>query len=536
MDVLDSWVVACLVPLAVAAVLSGLDDLIPDLTMAVAGLRRRVPAVRPPEGPERRIALFVPLWQEHNVIESMLRHNLAEIRYTNYEVFVGAYPNDPLTLEVVRGIESSLDKVHLAIVPHDGPTSKADCLNWIYQAMLAQEEACGAGFEVIVTHDAEDLIHPDSLRWINHYMQEYDMVQVPVLPLPTPGRRLTHGVYCDEFAEFQTKDVPSRTLLGGFLPSNGVGTGYKRVALEALAAAHSNQVFDPTCLTEDYDCGIRLYRLGFRQFFVPVRFLDGLPMATREYFPQRFRQAVRQRTRWVTGIALQGWERHGWRGNPASLYWFWRDRKGLLGNPLSLLGNLISIYCLASWTAAAATGRAWTLPAAGIDDTARWWLGAALVSQGWRMAVRCACAARIYGWQHAMGAPARLVWANWLNAIATVSAIGRYTRARLARRAHVWLKTEHIFPLLEPAAQPPVLPLAHVDVRGVRREAARALPLHVVERWRVLPFEIREGKMLLAATQPPPPTALREISRFTRLEIRLQLVSPQNFERLMALI
>ena len=60
------------------------------------------------------------------------------------------------------------------------------------------------GFEVIVTHDAEDLIHPDSLRWINHYMQEYDMVQVPVLPLPTPGRRLTHGVYCDEFAEFTT--------------------------------------------------------------------------------------------------------------------------------------------------------------------------------------------------------------------------------------------------------------------------------------------------------------------------------------------
>jgi len=342
-DVIDAWVVACLVPLAVAAVVSGLDDLVLDVSMAWNWLRRRQPAPQSSACPEKRMALFVPLWQEYSVISQMLQHNLAAIRYHNYDVFVGAYPNDHLTLDAVGEIEARIPNIHLAIVPHDGPTSKADCLNWIYQAMLAHEEACGGRFEVVVTHDAEDVIHPESLRWINHYTQDHDMVQVPVLPLPTPGYRLTHGVYCDEFAEFQTKDVPARKRLGGFLPSNGVGCGYSRRALEALAVAASNQVFDPACLTEDYDCGIRLHRLGFRQFFVPIRFLERQPVATREYFPQRFRQAVRQRTRWVTGIALQGWERHGWRGGFASVYWFWRDRKGLLGNPLSLLGNLISL-------------------------------------------------------------------------------------------------------------------------------------------------------------------------------------------------
>ena len=31
-------------------------------------------------------------------------------------------------------------------------------------------------------------------------------------------------------------------------------------------------------------------------------------------FRGSFRAAVRQRSRWVTGIALQGWQHHGWRG------------------------------------------------------------------------------------------------------------------------------------------------------------------------------------------------------------------------------
>ena len=56
---------------------------------------------------------------------------------------------------------------------------------------------------------------------------------------------LSHGVYCDEFAEFQFKDMPARQLLGGFIPSNGVGTGFSRRALETLAEKYSNRIFEP---------------------------------------------------------------------------------------------------------------------------------------------------------------------------------------------------------------------------------------------------------------------------------------------------
>jgi adsorption protein B len=527
----DALVAAFLVPLAVVSLLSGLDDLVLDVVMVWTWLRRRPPVSepRPPESGEKRIAVFVPLWQEHAVIGKMLQHNLDTIRHANYYFFVGCYPNDRLTLDEVRRAEGRLPNVCLAIVPHDGPTSKADCLNWIYQGMLAHEEACGVRFEVVVLHDAEDVVHPESLRWIDHYSEEYDMVQIPVLPLATPGRLLTHGAYCDEFAEFQTKDVPAREALGGFLPSNGVGTGYTRRALEKLAESDSNRVFDPGCLTEDYNCGIRLHRLGFRQTFIPIQYLDGRPVATREYFPQRLRQAVKQRTRWVTGIALQGWERYGWSGGPASVYWFWRDRKGLIGNPLSLLANLIGLYGLVTWLSSRWTASPWGLQQAILGQAVVWLFPATLVMQAHRLLVRAACSARIYGWAFATGVPIRAIWANWMNAAATIIAVFNYVRARLLRQPQAWLKTEHTYPAV---TRPQVLTPVDVAPQTVRRETARSLPLHIVRRWNVLPVGVGAGQMTLATPQPPSETLEEDLRRFTRLTARYQLVSPSNFERL----
>jgi hypothetical protein len=136
----------------------------------------------------------------------------------------------------------------------------------------------GAHFDAVLVHDAEDLIHPDSLSLINLKLNEYDTVQVPVLPLATRLGELTHGIYCDEFAEFQTIDMPARGLSGSFLPSNGVGTGYSRAVLERLAEERGNRVFEPDSLTEDYESGVRI-RLGFRQFFAPLERHNAYRMA-----------------------------------------------------------------------------------------------------------------------------------------------------------------------------------------------------------------------------------------------------------------
>jgi adsorption protein B len=409
--------------------LNGLDDLVIDAACAcswlAARLSRRAQFCRPSEAdlnavPQKRIAVFVPLWKEHRVIQKMVEHNISANRYGNYDFFIGAYPNDMPTVAAIRETNKQVKNLHLAVCPHDGPTSKADNLNWIYQRMLLMEEQEGVHFDIIMTHDAEDIIHPDSLRWVNYFAGQYDMVQVPVLALPTRMREWTHGVYCDEFAEFQIKDLRARQVLGGFIPSCGVGTGFKREALERLAAAHSNRIFEPVCLTEDYENGFRMHRLGCAQFFIPVYRAGRAFVATREYFPRQFKAAIRQKTRWIMGIALQSWQRHGWRDTADQLYWFWRDRKGLVGNLAAPLSNLLFLYGALTWLWAVHAHRG----------------GLALVAQN-----------RLLRYVFfATSVPARAIWGNWINGLATVMAYYRYFSTVARGRPLVWLKTEHAYP------------------------------------------------------------------------------------------
>ena len=232
--IVDHWVAALLLPLAIWVLINGLDDLFIDIAAACSYWNRQSPTDDELDTvPERQMAVFVALWKEHRVIQKMIENNVTRLRYGRVEFFIGVYPNDTPTVAAVKEAIGDYPNVHYAVTPHDGPTSKADNLNWIYQRMLLFEEEHGVRFEMVLTHDAEDLMDPDALRWINYYAQWNDMVQIPVLALPTPIREISHGVYCDEFAEFQFKDMPARQMLGGFIPSNGVGTGFSRRALES---------------------------------------------------------------------------------------------------------------------------------------------------------------------------------------------------------------------------------------------------------------------------------------------------------------
>ena len=582
---LDHAVLWMLVPLALAILISGLDDLVIDAAWAFSWLRGIVkPEARmfPPgprqldSAPQRTIAILVPLWHEHEVIARMLEHSVASIRYSGYHFFVGAYPNDELTQDAVRSVSDRFPNVHLALCPHDGPTSKADCLNWIYQHLILHEEQTGERFDIVVTHDAEDLIHPEELRWINYYAARFDFIQTPVLALHTPFFALIHGIYCDEFAEYHTRDMAVRPLLGGFVPSSGVGTGYRRDALEKLARSAANKIFEPEALTEDYENGLRLFRLGCKQTFVPlVHPYDSKDfVATREYFPQKWTAAMRQRTRWVMGIALQTWERHGWKGKPGEVYWLWRDRKGLLTNPLSLLANAIFVYGLAT----AIWHRVTPL------SVELCW--ATLTIQCIRLAVRMGCVARVYGVLFSLGVPVRAVYANALNAAATFNAVARYAIARARHRPLKWLKTDHAYPnraallahkrklgeiligsgYLTPSTlaaalttQPPDLllgqhlvqsgqlseeilyealslqqglPIGRVDPQEVAWQIAHALPEQVVREWGVLPFKVAQGSLFVASSRLPSHDMSASLKAFTALELRFHLVTPTEFEHL----
>ncbi len=450
---LDQWVAALLVPLAVWILASGLDDLI--ITVACVWLRRKSfewPSAEALQSyPERRIAILVPLWHEDAVIGRMLERNIGAIRYRNYDVFAGVYPNDQATIRAVRRVAQRHSRVHVALNTRNGPTSKGDSLNNAYRRMREHEAAHGVRYEIVTVHDAEDLIHPDSLRLTNLFSRDHQMIQIPVLPLPTASREITHGIYCDEFAEYQSKDIPVRQMLGGFLPSNGVGTGFAREALERLAEKRGGMVFEPGCLTEDYETGFLLHEMGCRQLFVPVRLEGREAVATREYFPHRFRAAVRQRSRWVAGITLQGWERHGWRVPLKQIYWLFRDRKGLIGNLLSPVVTLACLYGLATALLAKWTGTSWDFGALLAGNRPELYAITFALS-AIQLSARTVAVARIYGWRFAVGAPARTLWANLVNFTATLLAIRQYIGGRMRKQTLTWRKTEHVYPAPAAAA------------------------------------------------------------------------------------
>jgi bacteriophage N4 adsorption protein B len=578
--------------LAILLVISGIDDLIPVLICGVHNLLRlnssTAGSLANPPKQERRIAIFVPCWKESQVIGNMVRHNLAAIRYPHFDFFLGVYLNDEPTFKVARDLARTFRNVHVAACPYPGPTSKADCLNWIYQRMLLLEKQKTIRFDTVVLHDAEDLIHPAALELIDEQRATHAMVQVPVLPLPTPLLDFTHGIYCDEFAEYQTIDMRARQFSRSFIPSSGVGTGFAREILEQLARDRHNRVFDPASLTEDYDAGVYIHESGYSQLFAPLRRVGKEFVATREYFPRKMRSAIRQRTRWVTGIALQGWERHGWRGSWSTRYWFWRDRKGLVTNPLSLLTNLLFVAGLVDWLDATLTHRPWAFAVSNPCVVMLCCVTALL--QTLRLTLRAVCVARLFGSRFALGVPLRVFHANLINSIASVGAVCRFARARAEERPLAWLKTDHAYPTAEAlqpnhrelsdvlirsgfisgeqlstlqAGMPPEvnladfllanglisdedlcraislqcgLPSARIDIQNVKARTLRSLPAHVQRRFGIVPFRVHDGRLHVATTRAPSPELFEQLKGLTRLSVEFQLVTEKNYQELERLL
>nr|WP_174279425.1 glycosyl transferase family protein [Sphingomonas bacterium] len=436
---------------AVGLLVGGVDDLLLDLLFLIRrllGLRGvRLTDAALPATPRCRVAIFVPTWRERHVIEPMLRTLLARV-VGDYRVFVAVYQNDPDTAAAVRAVADA--RVRLVINPHAGPTTKADNLNQLWHAMLAADAREGVATRMVVLHDAEDVAHPDELRVFDALIDRFDVIQLPVQPLVRDGVALIAGTYADAFAESHGKTLVVRAALGAGLPLAGVGCAIATDALRAIAAARGGIAFDPGCLVEDYVAGLRLAELRFRAAFVRHHGARGL-VAIGEFFPDTFGAAIRQKARWMAGIALAGWDRTGW-SRPSHLldHWMrWRDRRALLAVVVLTAAYLAALLYGVVLGLLAWTGRA---PVTTISPPGGL-LGGNMALLGWRMAVRVAFSWRAYGWRHAIGVPVRFVVGNAIDLAAAPLALKRY--AQTWRGAPpVWDKTDHVFPDLPEAVAP----------------------------------------------------------------------------------
>lgn len=423
---------------ALGFLLLGLGDLAVDLIWM---LLRRGPSATladlPPPARPGRIAIFVPAWDEARVIAPMLGHALAAWSERDFAIYVGCYPNDGATIAAVRTVADR--RVRLAIGPTLGPTTKADCLNRLWEAMRADEAAAGSRFKAVLLHDAEDVVHSAELELFDSLIERFDLVQIPVIPLVDRKSRFVAGHYGDEFAEAHGKALPVRQALGAAIPSAGVGCAIARDALDRLAA--DGLPFDADSLVEDYELGLRL---AGRSAFVRIAAAPGKgPIATRAYFPATIRAAVGQKSRWVQGIALAGWDRLGWRGGIAERWMRMRDRQSLLAALLLVAGYAAFLL----WSLRAASTLAGAAPLL-ISGT----LCLLLLANGgvlaWRLAIRFGFVAACYGWREGLIAIPRIVVANWIAILAARRAVARHLGGGGRAR---WSKTEHAFPAEVPA-------------------------------------------------------------------------------------
>lgn len=464
--------------------LLGLDDLFIDIVYWTRKLFRafriydkhaRADEKRLFEVPEKPLAIMVPAWNEVGVVGEMARLAASTLDYENYQIFVGTYPNDPDTQADVDAVCLHYPNVHKVVCARPGPTSKADCLNNVIDAILRFERDARIEFAGFILHDAEDVISPMELRLFNYLLPAKDMIQIPVYPFAPEWQGFTAGHYVDEFAENHGKDVIVREALTGQVPSAGVGTCFSRRAIGALLEDGDGIAFDVQSLTEDYDIGFRLKQKGMKCIFARYSIKDpqltlkqewvpGMSRAfsqvicVREHFPRDWQHAIRQKSRWIVGIVFQGTTNLGWSRKGALNYFLWRDRRGLFAYLLGFLVNLLLLVLVVMLVITLIFPESWRFPSilgdSALLSTLLWLNGFLLLN---RLFQRAWFVTRYYGiFQGLLSAP-RMMWSNFVNFFANVRALRQVLEMGDSRRV-AWDKTTHEFPAL---AAPARTPLGH---------------------------------------------------------------------------
>lgn len=389
------------------------------------------------------LAVFVPAYCESAVIGITIRHLLQTWRQDALRLYVGCYRNDQATLAAAVAAAEGDPRLRLVLLDSQGPTTKAHCLNRLYAA-LERDEARGARrFRGVILHDAEDMVHPAALEAIDAALAAVDFVQLPVRPVADCGNRWISGHYADEFTEGHAKAMVVRNALGLALPAAGVGCGLSRSALDRLVSMQPvgdrPGPFSADALTEDYELGLILSKTGRGSAFLRLRAADGSLVATASCFPGTLGAAVRQKTRWIHGIAFQGWDRLGWSARPLEFWMALRDRRG----PLTAL-VLAAAYALLALDAVLVLARLEGLvPNIPLTETHRLLLVIGLAGLVWRGLMKLLFVGHEYGWTEGIRAVLRIPVANVIAIMAGRRAILGYVRS-LAGQPVSWDKTEHV--------------------------------------------------------------------------------------------
>ncbi|WMI79804.1 glycosyltransferase [Anaerotignum sp. MB30-C6] len=397
------------------------------------------------EFPPKLIALVIAAWHEDNVLLNVVENIIASQQYPKsmYHIFLGVYPNDSATVYIAQQLQKKFTNVHCVINYKEGPTSKAQNINYVISRIKDYEKGKDWRFSAVTVHDSEDLVHPYEFKVTNYLMNKYPAIQFPVFPLikkPTFRNffsNITTNTYADEFAENHFITMVSRRNTGAFVPSAGTGFSLARDTIDTLGY----HVLPENSLTEDYRLSLTLYENGLQMHYVLEK-LERLDfqgevqteyIATRSMFPNTFKTAVKQKTRWTLGITMQSLKFKEIFNNELSFagkYSLYRDQKAKIGNLLSMVGYPVLIYFIVSLF----------IPLTPIYPkyTLSWYLCAVVtVMMIERQIFRAVALKNIYGFRSVFFGclfppvvPIRIVWGNIINLVATVRAYIQFIKGK----------------------------------------------------------------------------------------------------------
>lgn len=242
--------------------------------------------------PRLSFSLIVPARHEEAVLGPTLA-GLCALTHPDYEVIVVIGHDDPGTLAVADEWAGRRPDLIRIVIDHNWPKTKPKALN-------SALPFCRG--EVIGVFDAEDDVHPAVLNRVDSYLSQSgaDICQAGVQLTNYHDNWWALRNCLEYFFHFASRVHLYSRL--GVLPLGG-NTLFVRTGLVLAEGG-----WDPDCLTEDCELGVRLTSHGASTVVAYVAHL-----ATREQTPPTAGALVRQRTRWDQGF-LQVYKKRDWLG------------------------------------------------------------------------------------------------------------------------------------------------------------------------------------------------------------------------------
>ncbi|WP_405678801.1 glycosyltransferase [Streptomyces sp. NBC_00868] len=250
---------------------------------------------RPDGGDRLAFSLLLPARHEQAVLEHTI-DRLLESTHADYEIIVIVGHDDPETAAVAERAAAREPARVRVVVDHHETKNKPKALNTALPSCRG---------DIVGVFDAEDQVHPELLSHVDHAFRSTgaDVVQGGVQLINFHSSWYSLRNCLEYFFWFR-----SRLHLHaekGFIPLGG-NTVFVRTDVLREAGG-----WDPNCLAEDCDLGVRLSSVGKK---VVVAYDSD--MVTREETPGSLLSLLKQRTRWNQGF-LQVYRKKDWQQLPS---------------------------------------------------------------------------------------------------------------------------------------------------------------------------------------------------------------------------